>query len=202
MTLTPGSQTSASSWICEIGRWTPLMSTIRISGERCWPSISTALTTPPRVIVASGWESCARQSCSVFSVSASATNASRGGRPAGALWAVLSIGAGASRTLLTEGFLLQDPDYPRQLCAFSVNLSAFVRLTAAVSLVRLHAVFAIGSPLAVGVPRHADAFRAVAVNHVDRRPLDRDRFFRHRAANAGETSPAQMGLAAGKPEVA
>src|SRR5262249_34909374 len=105
ITVTPGSQTSARLWISNTGSKAPLISTIRISGERCAPRTSIALAMPPRAIGVSENPSSSRHSCKLRSVSPSATKASSAALPAEVVAAARSIGAGTSRMLFTRWLL-------------------------------------------------------------------------------------------------
>src|SRR5437764_1080381 len=58
--MTPGSQSSARSWICEAGISAPLISTIMLSGDRSAPRYRIAPARPPRLIIGLGTGSCAR----------------------------------------------------------------------------------------------------------------------------------------------
>ncbi len=105
ITVTPGSQTSARLWISKTGIATPLISTIKVSGERCAARTSMALAMPPRAIGVSENPRSSRHSRKLRSVSPSATKASTRARPAAAWAAGRSIGFGTSRMLLTRSLL-------------------------------------------------------------------------------------------------
>ena len=99
-TVTAGSQTSARSCTRETGKSSPLISTIRMPGERSLARCWIALPMPPRMTRSGAIPAVAAPSMIAVSVAASVTNASSGRRPAGAFGAASS---GAARSAWFSG---------------------------------------------------------------------------------------------------